>query len=154
MALAPLLSHATARPRPAGTSFESQTPQEGRQAVREPGQPGPLNATSQAHCHPGQARTVYPKSQSGGYLRLSVVSAATAGGHRPGVVGSPPASAAVSGLAWWERLVEAEHVAGVVGGLDLPEPAVVLAVIRLPPVRQFRVGEVGVYAARSEPVRE
>ncbi len=63
MALTPLLSHATAgwhvvrKPNPAG-----------RQAVREPGQPGPLNATASAHFHPGQARTVYRKSQLGGYF--------------------------------------------------------------------------------------
>jgi hypothetical protein len=25
--------------------------------------------TNPTHCHPGQARTVYPRSQSGGYLR-------------------------------------------------------------------------------------
>ncbi len=30
--------------------------------------PGPLNATTPAHCHPGQARNVYPKSQSDGYF--------------------------------------------------------------------------------------
>ena len=35
-ALAPLLSHAAARPRRAGTSFGSQATQSGRQAVREP----------------------------------------------------------------------------------------------------------------------
>ena len=86
---------------------------------------------------PGDIREVVQN----GYLRLSAVSAATAGGRRPGVAGSPPASAAVLEPAWWERLAESEHVAGVVGGLDLPEPAVVLAVVRLPPVRQFWVGD-------------
>jgi hypothetical protein len=46
-ALAPLLSHATARSRQAGTSFESQT-------VTEPGPPGALNATTR---HPNPARS-------------------------------------------------------------------------------------------------
>src|SRR5215469_16989604 len=73
----------------------------------------------------------------------------------PGTARCPTAGVdPVLELAWWDRLVEVEHVAGVVGGLDVPEPMVVLAVIRLFPVRQFRVREVGVYAARSELVRE
>src|SRR6185437_7175059 len=41
----------------------------GRQAAPEPRQPGPLNATTPTHCHPGQGRTVYPKSQLGGSVR-------------------------------------------------------------------------------------
>ena len=65
-ARAPLLSHATARPRHAGTSFESQAQQGGRRLESQPtGTPQRYDLT---HCHPGQARTVYPKSQSGGYL--------------------------------------------------------------------------------------
>ncbi len=55
-ARAPLLSHATARPRQAGTSFESQAQQEAGRRKSRASQPGPLNATSQAHCHPGQTR--------------------------------------------------------------------------------------------------
>src|SRR6185437_3802967 len=41
----------------------------GRQAAPEPRQPGPLNATTPTHCHPGQDRTVYQKSQLGGCVR-------------------------------------------------------------------------------------
>src|SRR5580700_9242678 len=54
MALAPLLSDATARPPPAGTSFASQ-PQHGRQAAREPDQPGPLNVTTRLTAIPARA---------------------------------------------------------------------------------------------------
>src|ERR1700733_14908525 len=62
-ALAPLLSHATARSRQASTSFENRA--EGRQAVTEPRLPGPLNATTR---HPNPARPqLFPKSQVGGY---------------------------------------------------------------------------------------
>jgi hypothetical protein len=70
-----LLSHATARPRQAGTSFESQTHNPGRQADQEPGPPGPLNATNPAHCHPGQTRNAY--AQSGGSARGSHCGLAT-----------------------------------------------------------------------------
>src|SRR6185437_4714662 len=41
----------------------------GRQAAPEPRQPGPLNATTPTHCHPGQDRTVYQKSQLGGSVQ-------------------------------------------------------------------------------------
>src|SRR6266480_2167247 len=67
-ARAPLMSHATARPRQAGTSFESQAQQRAGRRKPEPGPPGPLNATSQAHCHPGQARNAY--QQLGGIVRV------------------------------------------------------------------------------------
>jgi hypothetical protein len=53
--------------RQASTSSESQPQQGGRRLESQP------NRTSQrydlTHFHPGQARTVYPKSQSGGYTR-------------------------------------------------------------------------------------
>src|SRR5262249_19607549 len=45
VALTPLLSHATARPRPAWHVVRKPAPA-GRQAGQEPGQPGPLNATT------------------------------------------------------------------------------------------------------------
>jgi hypothetical protein len=64
-----LLSHATARPRQAGTSFGSQPQQGGRRLESQ------ATGTSQrydpAHFHPGQARTVYLKSQLGGYANWS-----------------------------------------------------------------------------------
>ena len=53
-ARAPLLSHATARPRQAGTSFESQAQQRAGSGSESQTCRGPLNVTSQAHCHPGQ----------------------------------------------------------------------------------------------------
>jgi len=62
VALTPLLSHATARPRPAGTSFESQ-PQQGAAGGRRARPTGTSQRYDLTHCHPGQARTVYPKSQ-------------------------------------------------------------------------------------------
>ena len=46
-----------ARPRQPGTSFESRSHSRGRQAVREPSPPGPLNAMSPAPYHPGRAAT-------------------------------------------------------------------------------------------------
>jgi hypothetical protein len=58
---APASRHVVRKPDPAG-----------RQAGQEPGQPGPLNATTLTHCHPGQARTVYQKSQLGGTARVLV----------------------------------------------------------------------------------
>ena len=71
LALAPLLSHVTGKVPAAGTSFASQARHEqpGRQAVHEPGQPGPLNATTRLNLYPRpktQRRT--SKSQLGGYL--------------------------------------------------------------------------------------
>src|SRR5262249_10441299 len=59
--------HATARPRQASTSFESQATT-GRQAVREPAA-GTSQRYDLTHCHPGQARSVCIDPQSGGYLR-------------------------------------------------------------------------------------
>src|SRR5262249_39409977 len=61
----PLLSHATARPQRAGTSFGSQTQQgaAGGTGARPAGTSQRYDLT---HCHPGQDRTVYPKSQLGG----------------------------------------------------------------------------------------
>ena len=60
----PLLSHVTARPRQAGTSFGSQTQQGGRRFKSQPAE------TSQrydlTHCHPGQAVPSTLKSQLGG----------------------------------------------------------------------------------------
>ena len=76
VALTPLLSHATARPRQAGTSFESQAQQGGRRMKSQP--TGTSQRYDLTHCHPGQARTVYPKSQSGGY-RATRVRALVAG---------------------------------------------------------------------------
>jgi hypothetical protein len=75
MALTPLLSHATARPRQAGTSFGSQAPQGGRRLESQ------ATGTSQrydlTHFHPGQARTVYLKSQLGGYVCAATSGSAT-----------------------------------------------------------------------------
>jgi len=56
-ALAPLLSHAAARPRRAGTSFESQAHNPGPAGGSRASTPGPLNATTPTHFHPGQAAT-------------------------------------------------------------------------------------------------
>ena len=62
-------AHASLEPRhgeapAAGTSFGSQPQQGGRRLESQ------ATGTSQrydlTHCHPGQARTVYPKSQLGG----------------------------------------------------------------------------------------
>jgi len=59
---APASQHVVRKPDPAGL-----------QAGQEPGQPGPLNATTLTHSHPGQARTVYPKSQLGGNVRFAEI---------------------------------------------------------------------------------
>ena len=68
MALTPLLSHATARPRQARTSFESQPSRAaGGRRARPTGTSQRYDLT---HFHPGQARTVYPKSQLGGSVRV------------------------------------------------------------------------------------
>jgi hypothetical protein len=60
VAFAPLLSHATARPRQASTSFGSQARPAGRRLQSQ------LTGTSQrydlAHCHPGQAAPSTPVS--------------------------------------------------------------------------------------------
>ena len=48
------------------TSFGSQTQQGGRRDKSQPA--GTSQRYDPAHCHPGQARTVYPKSQLGGYV--------------------------------------------------------------------------------------
>jgi hypothetical protein len=67
VALTPFLSHATARPRQAGTSFGSQPRQGGRRDKSQP--TGTSQRYDPAHFHPGQVRTVYPKSQLGGSAR-------------------------------------------------------------------------------------
>ena len=53
--------------RQAGTSFVSQAKAAGRRLESQP--TGTSQRYDLTHCHPGQARTVYPKSQSGGIAR-------------------------------------------------------------------------------------
>jgi hypothetical protein len=69
--------NAAARPRHAGTSFESQAPQGAGTGSESQACRGPLNATSQAHCHPGQARNAYLQ------LECLFVPAGTAARRRP-----------------------------------------------------------------------
>ena len=59
------MSHATARPRHAGTSFESQATSAAGSGYESQACRDLSNVTSPAHCHPGQARNAY--SQLGGY---------------------------------------------------------------------------------------
>jgi hypothetical protein len=63
------MSHATARPRRAGTSFESQATNAAGSGYES--QPtGTSQRYDPAHYHPGQARNAYP--QLGGY-RVSAI---------------------------------------------------------------------------------
>ena len=59
LALAPLLSQRHGKAPARWHVVNKPGPQSGRQAVREPSPPGPLNATPPTHCHPGRGRTVY-----------------------------------------------------------------------------------------------
>ena len=97
------MSHATARPRQAGTSFESQATSAAGSGYESQAQPGPLNVTSPAHCHPGQARNAY--SQLGGYRVPPTRRAVTVGNEAPpaGLASKVPGGSDPSTLAWPSR---------------------------------------------------
>ena len=60
-ARAPLSSHVTARPRHVDV-VRKRSPATAGRRIGEPSLPGPLNATSHAHCHPARARNRLPRS--------------------------------------------------------------------------------------------
>jgi hypothetical protein len=68
VAITPLLSHATARPRQAGTSFGSQAKPAARRLESQP--TGTSQRYDLTHCHPGQAAPSTSESQLGGYVRV------------------------------------------------------------------------------------
>jgi hypothetical protein len=99
VAFTPLLSHATARPRQVGTSFVSQAKPAGRRLESQP--TGTSQRDDLTHCHPGQARTVYSKSQSGGYARDCRVIV----DHAPRSASEPEARTTLMERKRWTRLV-------------------------------------------------